>query len=221
MSIATIKDELAKLEAQITGIQSSALPGTVQKVASSATIAGTSTKFLNDLKIGQVISIPGTATEYFVVDDIASNTSLTVTAAAANNASTQTCTVYSVFADKPSEAVLDADCPAVINDYDPANFLSLGTVAHQLVQYRWQFNVKFLLNAIAQGTPVEWSDAIEPYPRRFIEKFLGSLTLSGAANDQDLISNFRLGVVEYRGAFYFGFELPWVVNEDIETTIAA
>src|SRR3989304_8218097 len=102
MSIATIKEELAKREAQITGIQSSALPGTVQKVASSATIAGTSTKFLNDLKIGQVISIPGTATEYFVVDDIASNTSLTVTAAAGNHGGTQACTGYSGVGENPS-----------------------------------------------------------------------------------------------------------------------
>lgn len=69
-----------------------ALTGTVTKTAASTTIAGASTAFTTELSVGQMISIPGGAVEYFVVTAIASDTSLTVSVAAANTAAGQTAT---------------------------------------------------------------------------------------------------------------------------------
>lgn len=66
--------------------------GTVAKAGTSATLTGTGTVFLADLSVGQVISVPGTATEKRVVTAIASNTSLTVNSPFVNTASTQVAT---------------------------------------------------------------------------------------------------------------------------------
>jgi hypothetical protein len=69
-----------------------AISGTVSKTASGFTITGSSTTFMDDLEVGDLISIPGGATEYFAVVAIASQTSLTVGKAAANSSSGQTLT---------------------------------------------------------------------------------------------------------------------------------
>ncbi len=66
------------------------LTGTVDKAAGSATLTGSGTAFLSELSVGQVISVPGTAVEKRVVTAVASDTSLTVNSAFANNASGQT-----------------------------------------------------------------------------------------------------------------------------------
>ena len=65
------------------------LTGTVAKNA-TATLTGTSTAFLTELSIGQVISVPGTSAEKRVVVAIASNTSLTVSSPFTFSASGQT-----------------------------------------------------------------------------------------------------------------------------------
>jgi hypothetical protein len=71
--------------------QSSAnLTGSVAKTNGSATLTGTGTSFTTELSVGQIINVPGTATERRVVTAIASNTSLTVNRAFANTASGQT-----------------------------------------------------------------------------------------------------------------------------------
>lgn len=71
---------------------SAALTGTVSKTAGSATLTGSGTAFTTELSVGQVISVPGVATEKRVVTAIASNTSLAVSANFANTASGQTAT---------------------------------------------------------------------------------------------------------------------------------
>jgi hypothetical protein len=67
-----------------------ALTGTVSKTASSPTVTGSGTSFTTELSVGQVFTIPGTATEYCVVTAISSNTSLTCSANLVNTASAQT-----------------------------------------------------------------------------------------------------------------------------------
>lgn len=71
---------------------SAALTGMVSKTSGSPTLTGTGTAFLTELSVGQVIDIPGGATERKVVRSIASNTSLTLWTNAANSASGQTAT---------------------------------------------------------------------------------------------------------------------------------
>lgn len=66
------------------------LTGTVSKTTGSQTLTGSGTAFTTELSIGQVISVPGTATEKRVVVAIASATSLTVNSPYANTASGQT-----------------------------------------------------------------------------------------------------------------------------------
>ena len=66
------------------------LTGTVAKTNGSATLTGTTTAFDTELAVGQVISVPGVATEKRVVTAIASATSLTVNSNFANTASGQT-----------------------------------------------------------------------------------------------------------------------------------
>lgn len=69
-----------------------ALTGTVAKTSGSAAIVGTSTLFTSQLSVGQLIDIPGTATERRVVTSITDDTHLTVNANLANTASGQTVT---------------------------------------------------------------------------------------------------------------------------------
>jgi hypothetical protein len=66
------------------------LTGTVSKTASDATLTGVGTAFLTELRVGQLISVPGGATEKRVVISIASDTSLEVDGNFANTASGQT-----------------------------------------------------------------------------------------------------------------------------------
>jgi hypothetical protein len=65
------------------------LGNTSSKTAGSATLTGSSTAYLTELSVGQVIAVPGTATEKRVVIAIASNTSLTVNTPFVNSASGQ------------------------------------------------------------------------------------------------------------------------------------
>jgi hypothetical protein len=69
-----------------------ALTGTVSKTASSPNITGSGTSFTTELTVNQVISIPGTATEFGVVKTITDNTNLVLWANMANTASGQTAT---------------------------------------------------------------------------------------------------------------------------------
>lgn len=72
-----------------------ALTGTVAKTAASDVLTGTGTAFTSELAVGQIIAVPGTATERRVVTEIASDTSLTVSGDFANSASGQTAARYS------------------------------------------------------------------------------------------------------------------------------
>lgn len=79
-------------------IESSNLSGTVQLTASTKVLAGTSTKFLTELSVGQTIFITktGVTTEY-VIATITSDTNATVVAAAADIAAGATLTaLYNV-----------------------------------------------------------------------------------------------------------------------------
>lgn len=71
---------------------SSNLTGTVAKTSGSAAIVGTGTSFTTELSVNQVISIPGTTTEWGVVKTITDNTHLTLWKNMANTASGQTAT---------------------------------------------------------------------------------------------------------------------------------
>lgn len=66
------------------------LTGTVAKTAASPTLVGTTTAFTTELSVGQVISVPGTATEKAVVIGITDATHLTVSKPFVNSASGQT-----------------------------------------------------------------------------------------------------------------------------------
>lgn len=66
------------------------LTGTVAKAAASAVITGTGTAFTTELAVNQVVLVPGTATEVFVVKVITDDTHFTAWANAANTASGQT-----------------------------------------------------------------------------------------------------------------------------------
>jgi hypothetical protein len=66
------------------------LTGTVSKTAGLQSVAGSSTAFLTELSVGQVITVPGTASEKRVVTAITSNTALTVNSPFVNTATGQT-----------------------------------------------------------------------------------------------------------------------------------
>lgn len=79
-----------------------ALTGTVTKTSGSATIVGSGTSFTTELSVNQVVTIPGTAEETFVVASIADNTHFTAWQTAANTASGQTATRRSSYFAIPS-----------------------------------------------------------------------------------------------------------------------
>jgi hypothetical protein len=66
------------------------LTGTVAKTSGSAVLVGTGSSFTTELSVGQVISVPGTATEVKVVTVVTDNTHVTVNSNYANTASGQT-----------------------------------------------------------------------------------------------------------------------------------
>lgn len=68
------------------------LTGTVSKASGSATITGSGTSFTTELSVNQVVAVPGTAVELFVVKTITDDTHFTAWANAANTASGQTAT---------------------------------------------------------------------------------------------------------------------------------
>ena len=92
------------------------LTGTVAKTSSSATLTGTSTKFLTEVNIGDYITVPGTSNETKEVTAIASDTSLTVASAYSNSASGQTATLASniTFATGTYRYALPPSCDALL-----------------------------------------------------------------------------------------------------------
>lgn len=73
-------------------ISDGALTGTVAKTSGLSTLTGTGTQFETELSPGQVIDVPGVATERVVVKSIESTTSLTIYTNFANSATGQTAT---------------------------------------------------------------------------------------------------------------------------------
>ncbi len=69
------------------------LAGTVTKTATSAAVVGIGTAFVANAPAGTVITIPGTATEYFLVSSVTDDTHLTLNANAANTLGGQTAVV--------------------------------------------------------------------------------------------------------------------------------
>ena len=133
------------------------ITGTVAK-AGSTTLTGTSTLFLTELMVGDLISVPGGGgTEVREVSAIASNTSLTVTATFANTASGQTCTYTSniTLASTTHEYVLPSSVEAVLaigveNSNEPVKWFTntddsaqYWRVYGQRGAYRIQFSPTF------------------------------------------------------------------------------
>lgn len=71
---------------------SGSLTGTVSKTSGQNTLSGSGTSFTTELVVGQLIEVPGGATERRIVTAINSNTSLTVSSNWSNTASGQTAT---------------------------------------------------------------------------------------------------------------------------------
>lgn len=127
--------------------------------------------------------------------------------------------VVSAYDDRPEVAPGDEDCPAVINDYEPANLLRIFNPQTGGVGYEWRFNIKFLLKPIGIDEPAMWDSDIEPYPARLIAKLFSTLSLDGNAMNQDMAAPCGVGRVTYLDSVYFGFALPWIVREIVNVTI--
>jgi hypothetical protein len=209
MPLATIKDNLAKNLAAITGIASAALTGTVSKSAGSATLTGAGTAFQTELKPGCVISVPGTAVEYFVVSAIASDTALTLSQSAVYTASGQTVTRYSVSADTPEKAPEKAECPSVqIALREPS--LDASPVANGLTHYNWHFQIRLLLYPVGVETRAQKEQDIEPFPARFVARFAANNSLQGACVSVDFRHSFSIGFFNFQGVDFYG--LTWDIN---------
>jgi len=95
-SIADATDSLVNWDTEDTDADNqhftsaAALTGTVSKTAGSTILSGSGTQFGTELSVGQVIAVPGTATEKRVVIAVGANIVATVNAPFANSASGQT-----------------------------------------------------------------------------------------------------------------------------------
>lgn len=127
--------------------------------------------------------------------------------------------VKRVYTDLPEVAPIEADCPAVLMDRQD-NFLTCEAWTNDTVKYSWQFRILFLLKPAGTGTIDEWDDAIEPYPARIVTALWGDMTLNGYATMPQGNNNFDIGIIEYKGVRYFGFETTHTVVEQITTTMA-
>ena len=124
-----------------------------------------------------------------------------------------------VYSNTPEIAPTEADCPAVIMEKGTP-FLTALAEANQLILYTWNFDIKFLMIPTGLGIKEEWDSALEPYFKRFVDKFWGDIKLSG--NAQDIVENmdFDSPIVEYLGTTYVGFSIKFGVREKIVTTFA-
>lgn len=209
MSLAAIKQQLGLRLATISGLSSRTLSGTVAKIAASTTITGTNTMFLSELRPGEVISIPGTAVEYFVVTAIASNTSATIHAAAVNNATGQTATLYGVWVDEPDITPTEGQMPCIVTRRLPTTPRG-GTNTQVKLWYRFEF--LYLLHPWALGQLQESDTAINGYMLAVFTALLGAVTLSGNVTVQDFDGDVASPTVEYRGETYWGVRVPWRVE---------
>lgn len=112
----------------------------------------------------------------------------------------------------------------ILERQDP--FLTVTAESNQECRYYWHFNGVFLLNPIGVDTIDYWDTNIAAWPKRFVDALMGDLKLNG--NVQDIGGGasgseqirFEVGIVEYLGARYFGFTMPFTVVEIVVTTFA-
>lgn len=126
-----------------------------------------------------------------------------------------------VFEDRPAEAPVSLNFPCIINDYIPQNFLTVTDAAFGTVTYNWHFQVKFILCAWGENEMDVWDSSIEGYPALTVGALYGALTLNGACDTLDIEGNFQIGMVKYHDQSYFGFIVPLVVRQRVNTTMAA
>ncbi len=129
--------------------------------------------------------------------------------------------VVEAYEDQPNLNPAAADCPAVVwARRDP--FLTWSSPFCGTIRYTWHFDVLFLYKPFALGTQAEIDAALEPFPARFVAKFVGALTLSGNTIASVGIANqVHVGVVPYNAGQYWGFTFEMDVSEDVNTTMAA
>lgn len=127
--------------------------------------------------------------------------------------------VRRVFDDAPNVVPAEADCPCIVIDRAKP-FLSVECETNGSIRYTWHFSIKFLYQVIGVGTAEQWSDDIEPYPALVLNALWGDMTLESAAVMFNDAMNFDVGIVEYRGGLYFGFECNLDVVELVDTTFA-
>lgn len=219
MSLTTIKRELARRLVTVTGIPTKSLSGTVTKTQSSAAVVGVNTAFLSELRVGAVLSIPGTAVEYFVVTAIASDTALTLDAAAQNSASAQTATLYGVHIDEPDTTPTEAQMPCVIAALPRISpkFAAMGGS----VECTYHFELYYLKHPLELALPREASAAMDAYLADTWTALAGALTLAGQAKTGNFDGDVTRPLVQYRGTWFWGTKIPWRVIDSNAVTVTA
>ena len=127
--------------------------------------------------------------------------------------------VTRVYSDLPEVAPIEADCPAVLMDRQDT-FLTCSAWTNDTIKYDWNFRILFLLKPIGDGMFNEWDDAIEAFPARIITALWADMTMSGADTMPDDTNNFEIGIIDYKGVKYFGFEMTYTAVEQITTSMA-
>ena len=218
MTLAAIQQNLALNLAQVSGLSSKAITGTVAKVAASATVTGTGTVFLSQLYVGSIISIPGTAVEYFVVTAIASDTSLTIHTNAVNNASGQTVTTYAVYLDEPNETPTNELCPCIV--------LTLPRITPRapyqgIIKQIYHFQILYLYTPYEISNPREATSAISAYLSNVWTPLFAAFLLGTNAMTQDFDGDVTRPLAQFRGIWFWGYQIPWAVEDRTTATFTA
>jgi hypothetical protein len=125
--------------------------------------------------------------------------------------------VTTVFPSTPAQAPTEPQCPFIINDRQKPFLTFVVDAGGGVIRLQWHFLIKFGLRPWGVGTEDEWDDSIAPYPGRVLTALFGNMSLSDVTVPApDMESGAMVGMIHYNGKSYFGFEIPWLVQEQIE-----
>ena len=133
--------------------------------------------------------------------------------------------IQRVFHDQPNVSPAAADCPCFVLGYAKPSVTANGDT-NGMMEYTWHLSVKFLFKPLGQGNPDENLSGAEDYFKSFVDALAADITVGGTWRDWNkdtatLAANVGVLQTEYSREWYWGWDVPLDINEQVATTFSA
>lgn len=123
-----------------------------------------------------------------------------------------------VFMDEPNTTPTEEQMPCIIVTLPR---ITPSTPTNSEVRCIYHFEILYLKHPAELAQPQEVTTAIDAYLSDVWTALLAALTLSGNATVGDFDGDVTRPLVQFRNAWYWGYKIPWRVEERASATFAA